>query len=58
MANEWKCHYVVSDFELQSHIYFYVLTNTIRKGMNPRIPQAMIEIVPLQFLNKYGFGMK
>ena len=32
---------VVSEFELQSHYYVHFRTNTLGKGMNPRILPAM-----------------
>ena len=33
-------------------------TDIFEKGMNPLIPLAMDEIVPLLFFNKNGFGIK
>ena len=32
----------VSEFELQSRYYIHFQTNTLGKGMNPLIPQAMV----------------
>ena len=32
----------VSEFELHSHYHIHVLTNTLRKSMNPLIPPSYV----------------
>ena len=34
-------HFVVNDFEFQSHYYVLFWANTLGKGMNPLIPPVM-----------------
>ena len=41
VANMMDCDIVVSEFELQSRYYYHFLSNTLGKGMNLLIPQAM-----------------
>ena len=48
------------DYELglQSRYYVQFRTNTLEKGMNPLVLQAMGWIVPLLFFKKDWFGIK
>ena len=41
MVKAIDCGIVVSEFELQSCYYIHFWTNTLGKGMNPLILQAM-----------------
>ena len=50
------CRLKVSELELQFRYYFHFWINTLGKGMNPLIPQAMVWIIPLLFFEKDGFG--
>ena len=45
-----------SEIELQSYYYADFRTNTVGKGMNPLIPQAMGQIVPPLFFYVDYFG--
>ena len=51
MAKVMNCGLEVSEFELQSHYYVNIQTNTLGKGINPFI------ILSLMFY-KDGFGIK
>ena len=46
-----------SEFDLQSGYYVHFQIITLKKSMNPLIPKAMNQIVPLLFY-KDGFGIK
>ena len=48
----------ISEFEFLSSYYVHFQTNTDRKFMNPFVPPAMGQIVPLLFFYKDGFGGK
>ena len=41
MVNAMDCGIVVSEFKLKLHYYIHFRTNTLGKGMNPMILQAM-----------------
>ena len=41
MVKSLGCRIIVSEFELQSHYYIHLQTNTLGKGMNPLILPAM-----------------
>ena len=41
LANVVDCDIIVIEFELRSRYYIHFWTNTIGKGMNSLIPQAM-----------------
>ena len=41
MVKAMVCEIVAREFELQSRCYVNFRTNTLRKGMNPRILPAM-----------------
>ena len=58
MVKAMDCGIVVREFELQSHFYVHFRTNTLGKGMNPLILQAMAEIASLLFFLKGDFGIK
>ena len=49
MVKAMDCRIVVSEFVLQSCYYDHFRANTLGKGVNPLILQAMGEIVPLLF---------
>ena len=49
MVKTLDCGIVVSEFELQSRYYVHFWINTLEKGMNPLILQAMDEIASLLF---------
>ena len=54
VAKVLACDIVGNKFELQSRYYVDVLTNTLKKGMNP--PWAILSlIVTLLFFYKDGF---
>ena len=41
MVKVLDCGFIVSEFKLQSRYYIYFQTNTLVKGTNPLILQAM-----------------
>ena len=53
-----NCIVVVTEFEFQLHFYAHFGTNIRGEGMNYLIPGVMVQIIPLLFLNKDGFGIK
>ena len=49
IVKSMDCGIVVSELELQLHNHVHFRTNTFKKGMNPLILPAMVQIEPLLF---------
>ena len=58
MVKVLNCGIVESEFELQSLYYVPFRTNILGKDMMPFILSAMVQLLPLLFFEKDGFGMK